>query len=157
MLNIASEELAVIAFHADPAAIDGFDPGKTTLVRVARDEAWLIGGRPERAELAALVRSRFGKDALVVDQSDGWAVWSVEGDRALESLRRLMAAPIPFERPAFVQGAIAGVAGKVYLRSDALFIMVPAPVGHHLGQRLLETCGDLLEQAPVEKGAAHHA
>jgi len=43
----------------------------------------------------------------------------------------------------FVQGAITGVPGKVLLDGDVAHLMVPAPVGHHLRDRIVEVCDDL--------------
>ena len=52
---------------------------------------------------------------------------------------------MPLDRNAagFLQGAIAGIPAKVLVTATGFQVFVPAPVGHHLHDRLLEACVDL--------------
>jgi hypothetical protein len=139
VLELIPTDVAIVACHADQPALDRLEPPATALeLRIARDELWWIGplsAREQLAEEGVLALSE--ADGLVVDQSDGWAVWTVRGAGYLALLERLMLAPIPSSRPAFVQGAITGVPGKVLATAQAALIFVPAPVGHHLRDRIL--------------------
>jgi glycine cleavage system aminomethyltransferase T len=139
---------------ATPAGLDGVSTEHGYLVRIARDEMMLLGAGADLPVLLAEAERALrpaDPDAVVVDQSDGWGVWTIKGPDALEVLRRLMAAPIPEVRPGFLQGAIAGVPGKALVGHAELYLLVPSPVEHHLRDRILEACRDL---EPVI-GAAH--
>jgi hypothetical protein len=149
VLEFHSTDATVIAGFADRSALDGVvAPAKAVSVRIAPDEVWWVGAPADRLDLLEQVQAALaGADALVVDQTDGWDVWTVRGDDHLAVLDRLMLAPIPAERPAFVQGAITGVPGKVLAVPGAVHLFVPGPVGHHLRDRILSTMADL---APAE-------
>jgi len=82
-------------------------------------------------------------DTLVVDQTDGWTVWSIEGTSASHALARLTVMPLDQCGVAFHQGAVAGVPAKVVAKASGYRVFVPAPVGHHLRDRVLEACVDL--------------
>jgi hypothetical protein len=145
VLDVFATEAALIACHADQAVLDGLTaPPGALAARIAPDEAWLIGARASRAALARDATAALGGAAagLAVDQTDGWAIWSIRGAPRVV-LGRLMIAQIPTTATAFVQGAITGVPGKVLLDGDVAHLMVPAPVGHHLRDRIMEVCGDL--------------
>lgn len=146
MLDVFPTEAALIACHADPAALDRLTaPDGGLVARIAPDEAWLIGSRATRTALARDANAAVGGAAggLAVDQTDGWAIWSIRGGPPRAALGRLMIARIPSSATAFVQGAITGVPGKVLLDGDVAHLMVPAPVGHHLRDRIVEVCHDL--------------
>ena len=146
MLDVFATEAAVIACHADHAVLDRLTaPPGALVARIAPDEAWLIGSRASRTALARNANAAVGGAAagLAVDQTDGWAIWSIRGAPPPVVLGRLMIAQLPASAPAFVQGAITGVPGKVLLDGDVAHLMVPAPVGHHLRDRIMEVCRDL--------------
>ena len=145
MLDVFATEAALIACHADHAVLDALTaPPGGLVARIAPDEAWLIGARASRTALARDATAAVGGSAgLAVDQTDGWAIWSIRGTAARVVLGRLMIARIPASARAFVQGAITGVPGKVLLDGDVAHLMVPAPVGHHLRDRIVEVCRDL--------------
>lgn len=146
MLDVFATEAALIACHADRAVLDRLTaPPGGVVARIAPDEAWLIGARAGRTALARDADALVGGSAagLAVDQTDGWAIWSIRGAPPRVVLGRLMVAPIPAAATAFVQGAITGVPGKVLLDGDVAHLMVPAPVGHHLRDRIVEVCADL--------------
>jgi len=145
VLDVFSTEAALIACHADPAVLDGLTaPPGGLVARIAPDEAWLIGSRASRPALANHANAAMGGSAgLSVDQTDGWAIWSIRGTPPRVVLGRLMIAEIPASATAFVQGAITGVPGKVLIDGDLAHLMVPASVGHHLRDRIMEVCRDL--------------
>ncbi len=82
-------------------------------------------------------------DGMVVDQSDGWSVWILRGRERDEVIARLSVLPLPEERPAFLQGAVAQVQARILLGRSATCLMVPAPVGHHVESRIVQACRDL--------------
>jgi len=146
VLDVFATEAALIACHADQAVLDALTaPPGGLVARIAPDEAWLIGARASRTALARDADALVGGVAagVAVDQTDGWAIWSIRGAPPRVVLGRLMIARIPAAATAFVQGAITGVPGKVLLDGAVAHLMVPAPVGHHLRDRIVEVCRDL--------------
>lgn len=146
MLEVAVSEVAIVACLATRVALDALPRGIGVVLRIAPDEAWLLGPRNERSRLVASATSWMaGADpgGLVVDQTDGWTVLAVRGSSGVELYGRLSVAPVPGGRPALVQGALAGVPGKALFTNEALHLMVPAPVGHHLEARIREAGADL--------------
>ena len=147
MLDVFPTEATLVACHADRAVLDRLTrPADGMVARIAPDEAWLLGSRTIRTALVRDAHAAVSGSAgggLVVDQTDGWAIWSIVGTSARVVLGRLMIAEIPESATAFVQGAITGVPGKVLIDGDVTHLMVPAPVGHHLRDRIVEVCRDL--------------
>jgi hypothetical protein len=143
VLDLTLAEAFVVACLANRETLDGLATRYRAAARVAPDELWLIGPRAGRAETLTAVREQLGSRGLAVDQTDGWAVWTIEGDDRLEIVRRLMFTAVPDHRPAFVQGAITGVGGKVLYESGRLHLFVPSPVGHHLIDRIMSVGADL--------------
>ena len=153
MLELHGTDAAIIACSADAPALDRLGtPAGVFRARVAPDELWWIGAAADRDALVEQAQEALASaDALVVDQSDGWDVWTIRGDDHAAVLERLMLAPLPPERPAFVQGAITGVPGKVVAVRGAAHLFVPSPVGHHLRDRILSVMADL---RPIESKPA---
>jgi hypothetical protein len=58
-------------------------------------------------------------------------------------MARLTVIPIARRDGTVYQGAVAGVAAKVVATPTEYQVFVPAPVGHHLRDRVLDACGDL--------------
>jgi hypothetical protein len=143
---------AVIACMARPDALDGlYDVigcggavdalAAAHACRVAGDELLLVAPLGARAEVHARVRARLaGLDAaaLVIDQTDGWAAFTLAGPDARRLFSRLSALPLPAAAPRFVQGAVAQLPAKVLVLADALHVLVPAPAAHHFATRALE-------------------
>jgi sarcosine oxidase gamma subunit len=151
VLELNLLEAAIVACYAAASALDAWSaPHDACVARVARDELWVVGPRAERCALFHGVEHSMralAPDALVVDQTDGWTGWSIGGAKASHALARLTVIPLNQPAPAFLQGAVAGVPAKVFTTATDYLVFVPAPVGHHLRERLLEACDDL---APIQ-------
>jgi hypothetical protein len=124
----ALERLDGLRVVADAAALDAArwstrDGDPIQVLRVAPDEAIAIG-------------------ALEVELADGHAVVVEEhglvGARcALAELERHIDWPLPRARPAFAQGAVAGVPAKLLLLDDdSADLVVAAAYAHELADRL---------------------
>lgn len=148
MLRLIPTNVAIIACLARRDALDALAPSIGIRARVAPDEAWLLGRLDQRSALLEAANAGLAGRGMVVEQTDGWWAVTSRGDERLEVIRRLMLAPIPAvdRGPVLVQGAIAGVPGKVIYDLDRLLVMVPAPAGHHLMDRLAAVTGDLTVQ-----------
>src|SRR5438093_1185251 len=116
VLELAPSRAAIVRCFAEPRALDAFPPLASARGRVAADELWLLGPASTGPDLMRRATSYLaGADpsGLAVEQSDGWSGWTIAGDHAAAAFQRLADFPLPPERPAFVQGAVALVPAKV--------------------------------------------
>lgn len=144
MLEIQRCHAAIVECHAGASALDAL-PAQPAVerCRVAPDELLLVAPpamlddvlRRAAAHLAGAEPA-----ALVLDQSDGWAIFTLRGDDAMAPLARLSVIAFPTTRPAFVQGAVAGGSAKLLLLSGAVHLLVPFPLRDHLKRRLRDVC-----------------
>ena len=132
MLDVRRSQTHVLRCLARPDDLDGLTvPAGVLALRVAPDELLLIGGRAE-VDLPG---------GLVVDETAGWAVWTLAGPDAGEALARLSAVQL---RPGFSQGVIAGVPAKTIVDGAEIRLLVAASHAHHVEERLRAACSDLL-------------
>jgi glycine cleavage system aminomethyltransferase T len=147
VLELTLLDAAIVACYAAATVLDAWSlPSDTFGARVARDELWVVGDRPRRCTLMRSVEQSLyplAPDALLVDHTDGWTVWAIEGTMAPHALARLTVIPLDQRPGAFHQGAVAGVPAKVITTDTGYQVFVPAPVGHHLRDRVFEACADL--------------
>jgi hypothetical protein len=146
VLEFVPCEAVIVACHGQPGALDELPNGLGMVLRIAPDEAWVVGTRSRRGALlrsATLWLAAADPTGVAVDQTDGWALYSGPAPAALAVLPRISVARLPSQRPALVQGALSGVPGKVVLTEEHVYLFVPSPVGHHLEARLRETGADL--------------
>ena len=118
------EDLAVPA--------DGFS------FRVADDETLLVLPVPGTDGRAASLPR-----VTAVDETDAWVLWTLTGSDFEEAFRRISDLTLPPERPALLQGAIAGVPGKSVVFDGGIHVLVPSPLSHRLERRLFVSCRDL--------------
>jgi sarcosine oxidase gamma subunit len=84
-----------------------------------------------------------GADGLAIDVTGGYAVFSLQGDRAADALARLSSIPPPATLPAFVQGAVAHVPGKALVRVGRLDVIVSSVHADYVRRRIRSACADL--------------
>jgi hypothetical protein len=154
VLDIARTHAAIIACHASEEALDSLPAGPDVhACRVAEDELLLIAPPALGAathERAAAHLARADASALVLDQSDGWAAFSLRGSGALRVLAQLSVISFPASRPAFVQGAVAGGPAKILLVAGAVHVFVPFTLRHYVEGRLRDVCGNLARITATE-------
>jgi sarcosine oxidase gamma subunit len=137
-------ELRILAatVHAVLATPPGCDAagGGAQVVRLSPHEAMLVG----EIDAAAVERAVRTADptALVVEVTDGWAAFVLEGRGARAAFARLS----ELELPAY--GAVAGEVARVGVRmiasGDRLTLLVPAMFAAHLEERIRTDCAELL-------------
>jgi hypothetical protein len=151
VLELAPLSAAVIACLAAPAELDRVDVPDTLAIRTAPDELLLVAA-PERSEsMAANVVLSLGETALVIDQSDAFAGWTLRGADTFEAFARLSAIPLPSERPTIQQGLVGHVPAKILAGRERLDLLVPSTLAHHIRKRVLAACADLApEEGPRE-------
>jgi hypothetical protein len=128
--------------------------------RVAPDELIWLGDPEQAGALEAEARSQLsgaGERAVVVDNSDGWVLFSLVGEGREDALARLSSLRVPEQ--GFLQGKIAGVPGKVFARPGRIDLLCTSDVRWFVHERLLHagaeiglTEGPPPASAPVSKG-----
>jgi hypothetical protein len=119
-------------------------PAGVTQGRVAPDELLWLGDPEQASALEAEGQKQLagaGERALVVDNSDGWALFSLVGDGGSDALARLSSLRVP--EAGFLQGKIAGVPGKVFVRPGRIDILCTSDVRWYVGERLLHAGADV--------------
>ena len=147
MLEIQRSHAAILECHASVGALSTMPAmARVHACRVAPDELWLLAPPALTADVLRRAEAHLASvepGTLVVDQSDGWAVFSLRADDAAEALRplaHLAVFPFPEARPAFVQGAVAGGPAKLLLLPGVIHLLVPFPLRDHLERRLRDVC-----------------
>lgn len=156
MLELTPTDAVVITLLATRDAVDAavaLSPEGSG--RVAPDEALLVVPAARGAELLASVTeavSAADPDALVVDATDGWSIWTLTG--SADELDRATARLTALELPAhgFAQGDLARVPAKLFVAPGRVHILVPAMWRAYLRARILARCATLQirERADVE-------
>jgi hypothetical protein len=144
VVELRAIRVSVIEVLASPSACDG-------LVRADSADAGIAGGSPGRvatdevlvigdergASLAAhdVARTVEDPDALVLDVTDGWSAWVLEGPDAAGVFARLSELRLPDR--GFTQGAVANMPAKVVVDGERITVMVPSMFGSAFRERVL--------------------
>ena len=112
---------------AAPAALDKVAwPAGSIVLRFAADEALVT---PPVESLA------LDDPHAIVAPDGGFAGAWLPAAEALAALERTCEWELPSQRPAFAQGAVAGVPVKLWLEEERVLVVVPAPYVHDLAER----------------------
>ena len=118
---------------ATPEAIDalaGSLDSASIRMRFAPDEIYIT---PPLADDSAV--REVDEHAIVIAEGAFSGVW-IDEAAALDMLERLADWEMPKARPAFVQGAVAGVATKLYFANGKVLFAVASPYAAELEERL---------------------
>ena len=118
----ASDDACDIAMRADGSG------------RVAADEVFVAGRIPPDLREAVM---KVDPDALIRDASEGWEELVLDHVDARDVLAGLSELPFP-EPPGYVQGEVARVAVRAFVRDEAVSLFVRAPWAYHLRRRIDE-------------------
>jgi len=143
VLELAPTEASVVLCVAEPPAVDVVTELGDVL-RVAPDEALLLASPGSAGELVAAatrLAAELDEDAVVLEATDGWAIWTLRGDRAREAFAHLSALELPGS--GFTQGEVAGVAAKVLVDGERIHLLVPSMWEAHLRERIVADCAHL--------------
>lgn len=134
-LDVTRSRAAVIRCLAEAPVLDALEePEGATAIRAAPDELVLVGRPASAGKLMAATQTL--RNALVVDQSDGWEALTLAGAGADEAFRRISAVHLPVARPVVVQGAVGGLAAKVLAYPDRIVILVASTAADYLDERI---------------------
>ncbi|MEO9175872.1 MAG: hypothetical protein ABI317_10215, partial [Gaiellales bacterium] len=131
-------------------------PAGVNAGRVAPDELLWLGDAERVGELEAEGTRQLagaGERALVVDNSDGWTLFSLVGEGRSDALARLSSLQLPDE--GFRQGSVAGVPGKLFARPGRIDLLCTADVRWFVRGRLLDV--GLSEGTPPASAAVSKA
>jgi sarcosine oxidase gamma subunit len=143
VLELRETPARVITCVADAAAIDALAAAiRAEVLRIAPDEALVVSDAATEDPVSSVeaVASRADPDALVVDASDGWTVWTLEGDAAVDALARLSELPAA---EGFAQGRTAEVPAKVLVAQSRVRLLVESMWRESVRERILADCADL--------------
>lgn len=160
-LEIQRSRAAVVECHARAEALASL-PAMSNVhaCRVAPDELLLLAPPALADEVRRRAEAHLAgtdRGALVLDQSDGWVIFSLPGEAGLRALRMLAVFPLPETRPAFLQGAVAGGSAKLLLLPGVVHLLVPYPLRDHLERRLRDVAGPAVRIATEESPFAGFA
>ncbi|HZB02353.1 MAG TPA: hypothetical protein VE800_09625 [Actinomycetota bacterium] len=102
--------------------------------RVAADEVFVAGRIPPDLRQAVM---KVDPDALIRDASEGWEELVLDHGDARDVLAGLSELPFP-EPPGYVQGDVARVAVRAFVRDEGVSLFVRASEAHHLRRRIDE-------------------
>ncbi len=143
MRELAPRSVGVVLCAADAQSLDALVPPgyDARYIRTAPDEALFVASPAVTGDVVRALTDRIGAlddDGLVLDVSDGWASWALEGNDVAAAFAAVSALDVPAPGDA-VQGSVAGVAATVLGETDdALTILVPAYWRNHLRERLID-------------------
>lgn len=121
--------IPAIRIVATPAALAAATwPSEALVLRFAPDEV-LVTPPPEQVSVA-------DPHAIVIAEGGYAALW-LATEEALDFLERVCEWELPRERPAFAQGAVAGIPTKLWLETDRVLFIVPAPYAADFEERLV--------------------
>jgi len=115
---------------AKAAALDSLEAGESLVLRFAPDEAWISPPLTDVSKLEA-----GDPHGIIIADSGYSGVW-LAADEALSFLERNCEWDIPAKRPAFAQGAVAGVPAKLWLESERVLFLVPTPYATDFEERM---------------------
>lgn len=115
-----------------PQALDTVAPADDVVaLRFAPDELFITA---ELNDVRVTKILSADPHAILVKDAGFSGLW-MEETRALKLLERLAAWEMPSERPAFAQGAVAGIATKLWFDGARVLLVVPTPYAHELRER----------------------
>ena len=129
---IVVERIEATRIVAAPAALDALAwpqdaPPETLILRIAPDEMLIT---------TTLTADVVDDPHAILATDAGFAgVWVAIGE-ALDFLGRSCEWELPRERPAFAQGAVAGLPVKLWFEEDRVLFLVPAPYATDLEERM---------------------
>lgn len=124
----ALEPLTATRIAATPAALDAAPwPSDAIVLRTAPDEAIV---------LAVITPSMIADTHAIVEPETALCGTWIPTDDALALLERECDWELPAARPAFAQGAIAGLPMKLWFEHDRVLFVVSAPFAADFVERL---------------------
>lgn len=127
----ALKRIAATRIVAKPNALDSADiPQSSLALRFAADELFVTP--PLQDESIILDHD---PHAIIISEGGFAGTWLAIAE-ASDFLQRNCLWELPNGRPAFAQGAVAGIPTKLWLEEDQVLFIVPAPYAVDFAERL---------------------
>jgi hypothetical protein len=158
MAELVATRAASIGVHASPEALDDLTVDGSVLLRPAPDEAMLLappGEAPRVLETASAMLAEKDPTALVLDESDGWSIWTLVGEDARAAFARISALSPP--AAGATQGEVAHLPARVVVIPGAIHVVVASMWSDALRDLIVEACPEVrhgIGAASFEVGAA---
>lgn len=138
MVELRPGRASVMNVLATPDACDGLLKAGVVgadVCRVAPDELLVIALHERAAVTVERVSANVDDpDALVLDVTDGWSAWVLEGPGARDAFTRLSELRLPDR--GFEQGAVANMPVKILVGADHITVLVPSMLGEAFRERV---------------------
>ena len=145
MLEFSRTPVSVVQVFAEAAALDALAPAGATRCRVAPDEAMFVreagAGQALLRDVQAVTAG--DREALIVEGTDGWTVWTLSGDRVQDALERLSHLEIDPSLDGFTQGDVAHIPARIVVDHGRVHVFVAVMWEDYLRQRICARCTDL--------------
>ncbi len=123
---------------ATPAALDAAHwPPEALVLRFAPDEALIMSAVTEGVDSIIEAIILDDPHAIVIAETGYAGLW-LAADKALDFLERACEWALPSDRPAFAQGAVAGIPTKLWFEEQQVLFILPAPYAVDFEERLHE-------------------
>lgn len=120
------ETLPFTRIVATPAALDAATwPAEALAFRTAADEVLLLSSAPPMLA---------DPHAIIVPDGGFVGAW-LPAETVQAICEQHCEWALPTTRPVFVQGAVAGIAAKLWLEAERGLLIVPAAYGHDFAER----------------------
>ena len=145
MADLRRVSPAVVVVHAEAAVLDALAPADAIVHRVAPDEVMVTGSADAADGLVSTLEKAVVDDAgaVVLDATDGWAAWAIEGADARLAFSRV--SPLVLPEAGTVQGDVLRLPARVAASSEEVVVFVPAGYGAWFERKLRERCPELSE------------
>ena len=127
----ALKRIAATRIVAKPPILDSADiPQNSLALRFAADELFVTPPLQDESIILA-----HDPHAIVISEGGFAGTW-LPADAAALFLARNCEWEVPNGRPAFAQGAVAGIPTKLWLEDDQVLFIVPAPYAADFAERM---------------------
>ena len=125
-----------VRIAATATALDAYQPEpEMVALRVAPDELYLTPP-PDDPELIITPIVSHDEHAILIDDSSFSGTW-VDEASALDLLQRYCEWELPAARPAYAQGAVAGIPTKLWFSEGQILFVVQTPYAQEMEERLV--------------------
>ena len=127
----ALKRIAGTRIVAKPAALEAADiPQSSLTLRFAVDELFVTPPLQDESAITA-----HDPHAIIIAEGGLAGTW-LDADEAHTFLQRNCEWELPNGRPAFAQGAVAGIPTKLWLEADRVLFIIPAPYAAEFAERM---------------------
>jgi hypothetical protein len=156
--ELVATRAAAIGVHSSPEALDALTVDGAVLLRPAPDEAMLLAPPGDALRVLETTSSRVAEQdptALVLDETDGWSIWTLVGEDPHAAFARISALSPPASGT--TQGEVAHLPARVVVTPGAIHIVVASMWSDALRDLIVDACpevGDVTGTASFDPGTA---